>query len=90
MSGTRMNNGTVSGFGTVSVKNPSHRYRSPGAIIVDTTKSILSETMNMGHEPRLAIIDFNQLTRGGLDIATGKNRAKIPSRSPERYGKFKR
>ncbi|CAD6204805.1 GSCOCG00002990001-RA-CDS [Cotesia congregata] len=92
MSGTRMNlgAGTASAIGTTSVKNPSYRYRSPGAGPLDAGKSN-GLLMMQGHaEPRLAIIDFNQLTRGGLDRATGKNRAKIPRKSPDRFSKFRR
>ncbi|XP_063980792.1 cytosolic carboxypeptidase 6 isoform X2 [Diachasmimorpha longicaudata] len=81
ISGTRTNvgPGTASVFGTGSEKYPSYRYRSPGA----PTKPATMITTDQ--EPRLAIIDFNQLTRGGLDLATGKNRAKLPRRSPDRY-----
>ncbi|XP_044014103.1 cytosolic carboxypeptidase 6 [Aphidius gifuensis] len=89
MSGTRMNNICDNLFGMINDKNTSHRYRSPGAI-VDTTKKNLNGTIDVRHEPRLAIIDFNQLTRGGIDIATSKNRAKIPKKSSDCFAKFKR
>lgn len=82
---------TASAIGTTSGKNQSYRYRSPGAGPVDATKSnVLMMTQGHHVEPRLAIIDFNQLTRGGLDRATGKNRAKIPRKSPDRLSKFRR
>lgn len=89
MSGTRMNNTSDNLFGMINDKTTSHRYRSPGAI-VDTTKKNLNGTIDVRHEPRLAIIDFNQLTRGGIDIATSKNRAKIPKKSSDCFGKLKR
>lgn len=94
MSGTRMNigPGTGSAIGTGSGMNPSYRYRSPGAPVVATKSNVLMITTTTGHpaEPRLAIIDFNQLTRGGLDLATGKNRAKVMRKSPECYSKLRR
>ncbi|XP_011302716.1 cytosolic carboxypeptidase 6 [Fopius arisanus] len=87
MSGTRMNPGpgTVSAFGTTSEKYQSSRHRSPGAPTKPAPTVITRD-----QEPRLAIIDFNQLTRGGLELATGKNRGKMPRRSPDRYTKFRR
>ncbi|XP_015599714.1 cytosolic carboxypeptidase 6 isoform X2 [Cephus cinctus] len=94
MSGTRMNVGTGtgagtgigsgSGTGTGGGRNLSYRFRSPGAPV---DRKALSTPAT---EPRLTIIDFNQLTRGGLDLATGKNKAKIPHRSPHRYAKPRR
>ncbi|KAK0086156.1 hypothetical protein PV325_003694 [Microctonus aethiopoides] len=104
MSGTRMNvgPGTGSGIGMGNGKNPSsYRYRSPGAPIpshLDTKSNIVMMTtttttaITTGHsiEPHLAIIDFNQLTRGGLDMATGKNRSKVARKSPERQNKLRR
>jgi hypothetical protein len=33
-------------------------------------------------KPSLTIIDFNQLTRGGLDLAISKNRVNVDLRQP--------
>ncbi|XP_029050884.1 cytosolic carboxypeptidase 6 isoform X1 [Osmia bicornis bicornis] len=77
MSGTRMSQlGTGSGSGTGTgvggCRNRSYRFRSPGAPIVR-----VQPLSRHPAEPRLTIIDFNQLTRGGLELATSKNRAKV-------------
>ncbi|XP_076245217.1 cytosolic carboxypeptidase 6 [Calliopsis andreniformis] len=75
MSGTRMSQlgtGTGSGTGVGEGRNRSYRFRSPGAPL-DRAQALPRRTV----EPRLTIIDFNQLTRGGLELATNKNRAKV-------------
>ncbi|XP_006622667.1 cytosolic carboxypeptidase 6 [Apis dorsata] len=75
MSGTRMSQlgtGTGSGTGVGGCRNRSYRFRSPGAPL-DRVQALSRHPA----EPRLTIIDFNQLTRGGLELATSKNRAKV-------------
>lgn len=81
MSGTRMSqlgtgsgsgSGTVTGTGVGGCRNRSYRFRSPGAPVVR-----VQPLSRHPAEPRLTIIDFNQLTRGGLELATSKNRAKV-------------
>ncbi|KAL0119285.1 hypothetical protein PUN28_009693 [Cardiocondyla obscurior] len=81
MSGTRM--GQQPGTGIASetgtgvgggCKSPSYRFRSPGAPL-DRVQTL---TGRPAAEPRLTIIDFNQLTRGGLELATNKNRPTVP------------
>ncbi|XP_051164200.1 cytosolic carboxypeptidase 6 isoform X1 [Leptopilina boulardi] len=88
MSGTRMNvgvpgTGSGAGIGTGTSggggRNLSYRFRSPGAPLVGKIAEPRRST-----EPKLTIIDFNQLTKGGLDLATGKNRAKIVRRASPR------
>lgn len=39
-------------------------------------------TSKIKQQPKLTIIDFNQLTRGGLELATGKNRLEVLVRRP--------
>ncbi|XP_043281391.1 cytosolic carboxypeptidase 6 isoform X2 [Venturia canescens] len=101
MSGTRMDGGgAATGTGSFGVSSgagvgiapggknqASHRYPSPGATFDGkVTTSRCNLVVDVVAEPRLAIIDFNQLTRGGLDLATGKNRAKVERhRSPQRH-----
>ena len=95
MSGTRMDGvcetpgiSSITGVGAGnSAKNlTSYRYRSPGAPIDGKIATSKCNAVVGGIiEPRLAIIDFNQLTRGGLDLATGKNRAKVERHSPQRH-----
>ena len=75
MSGTRMSQlgtGTGSGTGVGGCRKRSYRFRSPGAPL-DRVQALSRHPA----EPRLTIIDFNQLTRGGLELATSKNRAKV-------------
>lgn len=75
MSGTRMSQlgtGIGSGTGVGGCRNRSYRFRSPGAPL-DRVQALSRHPA----EPRLTIIDFNQLTRGGLELATSKNRAKV-------------
>lgn len=87
MSGTRMNvgvpgTGSGAGIGTGTGgggRNLSYRFRSPGAPLVGKIAEPRRST-----EPKLTIIDFNQLTKGGLDLATGKNRAKVVRRASPR------
>ncbi|KAG5314162.1 CBPC6 carboxypeptidase, partial [Acromyrmex insinuator] len=80
MSSTRM--GQQPGTGIASetgtgvgggCKSPSHRFRSPGAPL-DRVQTLTGRPA----EPRLTIIDFNQLTRGGLELAANKNRPTVP------------
>ncbi|XP_066588987.1 cytosolic carboxypeptidase 6 [Prorops nasuta] len=84
MSGTRMSQ-PGAGSGTAGVgtggdrKLGSYRFRSPGAPL-DKVQAL----MRRPAEPRLTIIDFNQLTRGGLDLATNKNRPKVARRHLKR------
>ncbi|XP_046745556.1 cytosolic carboxypeptidase 6 [Diprion similis] len=78
MSGTRMNAGPGTATGAGGLPRYA-RFRSPGAPVVG---SAITPT-----EPRLTIVDFNQLTRGGLELAMGKNKCKISNRSPQRYSK---
>ncbi|XP_032686255.1 cytosolic carboxypeptidase 6 isoform X2 [Odontomachus brunneus] len=90
MSGTRMGQpgtGIASETGTTGVggcRSRSYRFRSPGAPLdrvqsLTTGRSAAAATV--AAEPRLTIIDFNQLTRGGLELATSRNRATVPRRS---------
>ncbi|XP_017877006.1 cytosolic carboxypeptidase 6 isoform X2 [Ceratina calcarata] len=75
MSGTRMSQlktGTGSGTGVGGCRNRSYRFRSPGAPL-DRVQPLSRHPT----EPRLTIIDFNQLTRGSLELATSRNRAKV-------------
>ncbi|XP_076668212.1 uncharacterized protein LOC143368891 [Andrena cerasifolii] len=82
MSGTRMSQlgtGSGSGTGVGGCRNRSYRFRSPGAPL-DRACALTRRPA----EPRLTIIDFNQLTRGGLELATSKNRAKVARRTAKR------
>ncbi|KAL6266793.1 hypothetical protein P5V15_003625 [Pogonomyrmex californicus] len=81
MSGTRM--GQQPGTGITSetgtgvgggCKSRSYRFRSPGAPL-DRVQTL---TGRPAAEPRLTIIDFNQLTRGGLELAANKNKPTVP------------
>lgn len=79
MSGTRMSQlgtGSGSGTGVGEGRNRSYRFRSPGAPL-DRAQPLTTRSV----EPQLTIIDFNQLTRGGLELATSKNRAKVARRA---------
>lgn len=84
MSGTRM--GQQPGTGIASetgtgvgggCRGRSYRFRSPGAPL----EKVQALTERPAAEPRLTIIDFNQLTRGGLELAATKNRSTVPCKS---------
>ncbi|KYQ55267.1 hypothetical protein ALC60_05892 [Trachymyrmex zeteki] len=70
--GTGIASETGTGVGG-GCKSPSHRFRSPGAPL-DRVQTLTGRPA----EPRLTIIDFNQLTRGGLELAANKNRPTVP------------
>lgn len=88
MSGTRMGQpgtGIASETGTTGVggcRSRSYRFRSPGAPL-DRVQALTTgrPAATAASEPRLTIIDFNQLTRGGLELATSRNRATVARRS---------
>nr|XP_050851356.1 cytosolic carboxypeptidase 6 [Vespula vulgaris] len=70
--GTESGIGIGSGSGTTGVdecRYQSYRFRSPGAPLDRVQAPTRRPT-----EPRLTIIDFNQLTRGGLELAMSKNK----------------
>jgi len=70
--GTRIASETGTGIGG-GCRSPSYRFRSPGALF-DRVQTLTERPA----EPRLTIIDFNQLTRGGLELAANKNRPTVP------------
>lgn len=71
--------GIASETGTTGVGG-SYRFRSPGAPL-DRVQALTTGRPSVAAEPRLTIIDFNQLTRGGLELATSRNRATVARRS---------
>lgn len=59
------------GVGSAYPHPPLRHGRTPGARGPTTTKD-QQPPLPSQQPPRLTIIDFNQLTRGGLDLATGR------------------
>lgn len=64
-------------LGNLDLSPKAKRKQQPPKSVVSEISPTKSEVINTPPKPYLSIIDFNMLTRGGLDEATNKSPEKI-------------
>ena len=72
-------------LGNLELSSKNKKKKKPKSVISDPSAS-KCEMVSLPPKPYLSIIDFNMLTRGGLEEATGKSPEKI---CPHHYQKLR-